>query len=357
MSATNYPIDNIINVNIVQETVVPSLEDFGLFCLMTDNIAVIPTSERYRLYSNISGVLTDFGATSPEYYAARSFFSQQPKPIEFMIASVDLGSETYVEGIQAALLLNKFYGLGVTDLLLTDADLLEIAQYVQTQLMLFFYQVSASDIPTNVTTDIASQFQALSLDRSVLCFYEATNTTTRLDLAYAGMGFTQQPGTFNWANKTLIGILPTTISPSNNIDYALKKGVNLCVQLIQGLAVTRTGNTSGALSGIEWIDVRTGIDYMQIALQQEILQLLVASPKIPDTDSGYAAIAGVITNVLTNCISLGILSSLPAPVVTYPSLVNVPVAQRQARIAGPFNFTARLAGAINFITINGTLTV
>lgn len=348
MSITNVPIDKVIQVDITKQLVVPSLEDFGLFCLMSEDIAVIPIIERYRVYDDLDAIIADWGTTSPEYYAARSFFEQSPEPVEFMIATVDTVGETYVEAIADAYLKNQFYGIGLVNLALSDVDFTAIAEYVQTQLMLLFYQ-------TDDLVTLPTAIKTLGLNRTSLFYYEAVNAPNRHDLAMAGFGMTRAPGSFNWANNSLIGITPTSATIAE-IEAGLDQSLNFYLSIAK-VPLTRLGKVSGADDGILYLDEITGIDWLKIAIQQEVYQSLVSLPKIPYTDDGLNIIEGNIKNVLTNAVSLEILSGAPTPTVSHIPVSEVPVADKQARRSPTFNFTAVLAGAVNYIKIVGTLSV
>jgi hypothetical protein len=352
---TNIPIDTIVTVNITKQTVVPSLIDFGLMNLISEDIEVIPPEERYRIYNSFAEVMADFDDTTPEYTYAITFFAQSPRPQRLMITVVDTAEETYAEAIQAAYDIQNFYGVALANLALTNSDILAIAAYIQTKIMVLSYQTSAADVLTNVTTDIASLLKQANRNRVGVCYYDPDYIDSRFDGAFFGYGLTQDTGTFNWANKSLNGIIPTAAT-LQQINFALAKGVNFYMRA-GGVPITRLGNVSGESSGIIYLDEITGIDWLTINIQQQVFQLLASSPKVPYTDSGLASIAGVIENVLQVGIDRGILAETPAPSVTYLAVADVPDSERQARRAPTCNFTARLAGAVNYITINGILTV
>lgn len=53
--------------------------------LIVGSSNVIDVVQRYRSYSSISAVATDFGTTAPEYLAAQAFFNQSPQPTQLYI--------------------------------------------------------------------------------------------------------------------------------------------------------------------------------------------------------------------------------------------------------------------------------
>ncbi len=79
------PISSIVNVQINVSPLAQQRAGFGLLNLVGIS-DVISIGERYRLYSNITGVAADFATTDEEYLAATTYFSQSPRPTELMIS-------------------------------------------------------------------------------------------------------------------------------------------------------------------------------------------------------------------------------------------------------------------------------
>ena len=78
------PVSNIVRVGITLSPLAAARRSFGVLMIMGDS-SVINSSERYRTYTSLSGVVADFGTTLPEYTAAALYFSQSPKPNTLMI--------------------------------------------------------------------------------------------------------------------------------------------------------------------------------------------------------------------------------------------------------------------------------
>lgn len=73
-------VDDVINVSVTLQPRAVPLRNFGSFLIIGPTANVITTGERLRQYADINGVLADFTNTSPEYFAAVLFFSQNPRP-------------------------------------------------------------------------------------------------------------------------------------------------------------------------------------------------------------------------------------------------------------------------------------
>jgi len=79
------PASTIVNVAISTTPQFPSRQGFGVLNILgvTDVISAV---ERIRFYSDITGVEADFSDGDPELSMARSYFSQEPKPVQLAIS-------------------------------------------------------------------------------------------------------------------------------------------------------------------------------------------------------------------------------------------------------------------------------
>jgi hypothetical protein len=79
MSAITVDVSDFVNVGVAFTPLAVPFENFGTLMIMGDS-NVIDVTQRYRQYSNILQVGSDFSNGSPEYLAAELFFSQSPQP-------------------------------------------------------------------------------------------------------------------------------------------------------------------------------------------------------------------------------------------------------------------------------------
>jgi hypothetical protein len=73
------PLSNLINITTNLTAVPLSVQNFQT-ALVLGPSTVVDTVQRYRTYTNMTGVANDFGNTTPEYLAAQAWFAQSPAP-------------------------------------------------------------------------------------------------------------------------------------------------------------------------------------------------------------------------------------------------------------------------------------
>jgi hypothetical protein len=74
-------VNDVVSVIIQMSPVASPLRNFGSLLIIGDSDP-IDTQQRYRLYTSLTAIGTDFGTTAPEYQAALLFFSQSPAPAQ-----------------------------------------------------------------------------------------------------------------------------------------------------------------------------------------------------------------------------------------------------------------------------------
>lgn len=79
MANTGLNVSDVVSVQVVMSPIAAALRNFGALLILGDS-NVIDTTERIRQYSDIDGVIDDFGTSAPEYSAAALFFGQSPQP-------------------------------------------------------------------------------------------------------------------------------------------------------------------------------------------------------------------------------------------------------------------------------------
>ncbi len=84
MATSALPISRLVNVSINLAPNAAQMQNISTLLILGSS-SVIDLVERYRSYSSIAAVASDFGTTAPEYLAANLYFQQMPQPLTLQI--------------------------------------------------------------------------------------------------------------------------------------------------------------------------------------------------------------------------------------------------------------------------------
>lgn len=231
-----------------------------------------------------------------------------------------------------------------------EADVLAVAGQIEGMKKIFATSSSQADIKTTATTDTFSKLQDLAYQRTFGVF-SATADTEYPECAWVGYQLQEQPGSNTWAYKALSGVTVSVLSDTESTNIHNKNGSTY--ENVGGL-----NSTIGAkMFGGEWIDVMIFVDWLEQRMKERLWSRMANSKKIPYTAAGAAIIEAEIRAQLNDGIRVGGLATSPAPTVEVPDVLSVSVNARAQRIFEGITFEARLAGAIHFVKIMGTVTV
>lgn len=254
---------------------------------------------------------------------------------------------------------NLWYGMAICNA--TSGDILQAAAFIETLRKIFIAASNDSGIPTSSTTDLGSELMGLGYKRTALV-YSPLNYNAGIDAGWLGGQLPQVPGSSTWKFKQIVGSTPDVLTAAQRQfclgvpGVSTGKTVNI-YEAVGGVNITE----EGWMCGGQFIDVTVGIDWLEVTMQNAIYTQLVNLPKIPFTDKGLAILENAVQQTLqlaSDNGGSGLLDSTTI-VVNAAKVSTIPQASRAARIlpAGYLTFSARLAGAFHFITVNGTITV
>lgn len=264
-------------------------------------------------------------------------------------------NHSIVTDIQQAQLQNDtWYGTAICSN--TDGDLEQVGAYTETQFKIFGGVTNTAAVATSSTTDVASIMGSKSYKRTFLVF---TNEPTEgKEAAWLGGQLPSTPGSSNWAYKKMAGCTPDQLSTSQQqaligIPETGISGKNVNIyQIVGGAPITQMGWMIGG----QFIDVTVGVDWLKSTIQTNIFQLLATQPKIPYTDIGVASIIQQVRAAIDQGILNELIDGTSPITITAQAVATVAATQRQQRVSPTINFSCRLAGALNAVVVNGTLT-
>lgn len=237
-----------------------------------------------------------------------------------------------------------FYGLILADR--ASADMQAGAAWASAnKRLLFAATAEANAVDTTVgsdTTTLPAILKAAGYDRA-LTLYHASAATNFIDAAAAGWVLSKDPGSYTFALKTLIGILTSTLTPTqranakakNLITYEERAGVNQ--------------TSSGKMASGKNVDQIHGRDWLSSVIAVNIFTLLSSVYKVPFTDEGI----GQIEQAAKQAGALGIARNYLSEYETsFPALADISVSDKTARILDGAEMTAVESGAIESVTFN-----
>lgn len=219
--------------------------------------------------------------------------------------------ETLLQAVQACALVNQqWYGFMCTGA--TDSDHLALAAYSTANFLSLLYIGSSSDvaIENGTTGNLALQMQTLK-DKAMLIYATTQGGAfpNNIYAAAAVLGLycgldTGLPGSaFTLNLKSLAGITPEPLTQS---QYAAITGANCNVSASFG---PYTGYlTPGILSSGDFFDQILNRATLVNLIQTNLMNLLITSPKIPQTDAGEHQLIAQVDQACGQMVAIGYLA-------------------------------------------------
>lgn len=258
-------------------------------------------------------------------------------------------TESWVNSVTAVTTVdNTWYALMIESHV--EADVLAVAAQIEGMKKVFATSSQTAAVKTTGTTDVFAKLKALAYQRT-FGLYSATADTEYPEAAWVGYQLQEQPGSNTWAYKALSGATVSVLSDTESTNIHNKNASTY--ETVGGL-----NSTIGAkMFGGEWIDVIIFVDWLEARMKERLWSRMVNSKKIPFTAAGAAIIEAEIRGQLNDGVRVGGLAPSPAPTVDVPDVLSLSTNARAQRIFEGITFEARLAGAIHFVKIAGTVTV
>lgn len=352
-------ISEVVQITITRQTKAAEVPSFNGILIAQEFLSASITpafTGRVREYGSLSEISdAGFVSTDAVYLAAQALFLQNPNPGKIYVGrklTGGDGSETWTEALNAMLEENKdWYAFGIGSRVL--ADLQAAAAWSEANKKLF----AISDDDPNIidaTGDIAEYINTQNYDRSFVIYHDGADLGANdpmAEFAWLAKQFPKDPGSSNWAYKTLTGVASYEITSSQQ-STAFGKKCNL-YQEIAGVDVTRFGYVGSG----EYIDIIRGIDWLESIIQTNIYNAMLNNEKIAFTDAGIQSIVSEIQAALQEAADAGLIIGADDEekgyTVTAPLAIEVSATDKANRTLPDVEFRATLQGAINKVEIQG----
>lgn len=362
----NNPLDDIVKCNV--EISSPASDDATF-----DSILLVvpgPASSGDKTMSKTTAIsqadeLLDYGfdTDSPAYLAATAAFSQNPAPSElYVVIRNTTGDSDEYESVKDTLSRANgeaaFYGIHLTDFK-DAADVQAAIEWTEANEKVFAFEYTNID---DCPVKNFSYYRSFGMFSGLADGYDAEDqpkTNEYAALAWMAKCFGYDPGTETWHLKSLATIVPSLLSTDQK-----KMLENISINSFRRYAGDNVTFGGNMLSG-EWIDVIRFRDWLKNEMQVRVFNALKVNRKVPFTDSGIGLIEGAMNAVLSEGQTIGGIAeteydsddnAIPGYTVTVPRSADLTEIERKSRKLTGCKYTARLAGAIHAVEIEGYLT-
>lgn len=292
----------------------------------------------YKEYSSLDEVMEDgFDQETPVYKQCAALFIQNSRPAK---VAVCVGTGKVTETLN--LIKEKDFRQVIPILGENDDALKELAAYIEaSEDKMLFVKVA----------DVSSLAVLGKMDRTMAIVYAGSDEGVEGAVVGATAGLTV--GSFTYKNIIIKGITPDPLTDSQ--IEAIHDAGGICIVKRAGDIVTSEGTV---LSG-EYADIIDSKDYIIKNIAYKAQKLLNSSPKLSFDNVGISQLEGVVTNVLKEASTMGMIAmdedGVPIYSTDFATRAGTSQADRAARTYNGGKFSFDLAGAIHYATINGTI--
>lgn len=352
-------IDRIVKVSISLATAGIAEQNFNELLLY--GVFTKPTGATNNVFiiTDPDELIDTYGCTSTShiYLAALVFFSQIPHPAQLYIGFDSAATDPTNDLVAIHNENNDWYAL--CDVEHVETRAVQIAQWIEGHEKLFvtvLSNVNNSSAPATDTTSVAHQLMSGNFFRTA--WWYDTNPLNFPDVGITSRSFTKYPGQETWANQELDGVTSNAWNETTAQNIFQKNGNTF--EPFRNISITQNGKVAGG----EWIDIIRFRDWLCEEIKVTIFQQMVNN-RIPYTDPGIA----IIRTRLAQALDLGVVRGgiaptevdskgklIPSYTIQVPLSANISPNQKATRVLQDIYFTARIAGAIHVVEIQGVLT-
>lgn len=338
-------VKDIVNVIISREQTSKTVRDLQTIATLFRHQRYT-NGDVYRTYGSTDEMLTDgFITTDKAYISASLIFSQNPQVKTIIVGCIDSEDPTPIDYVTEILKLQSateewlFLITEATD----DVDKLKIAEYAETQTMIYVLSDSKPETLTTATTDIFSKIKELGYMHTI-GFYTKNTTQVSPESAFVGRFASAVIGSNVWIHKALTGLTPEGFSRTEMTNLKAKNG-NFYTKVGQDPSVEGSANVLGG----ERIHVILGVIWLEVRIAERYWNLLYVSDRILYTNAGIDKFKAELVTVLDEAVTNNILTDDDGFQISTPDANKLTSQKRATGILSAIKFRARLAGAIIYV--------
>lgn len=325
-----------LDVKIIINTVKPvGSVGFGCPLILEENAT--KAIEYTEVNSLEKLVATGYVATTNVYKVAQLMFMQEHAPQKIAVCSITTGAEDWVaveDNVRKDW--RQLVVVNAGETATNVAGIMTAIEAQKTYPKMYYANLDYED-----STISASSVKGV--ERTVLCYYDATADIPCPVAALVGEVGGLEVGSYTLNNMTVKGIEGLEISEAEIETLHEKGGITFVVSA--GDVVTSEGITAGGL----FVDNIDGDDYIKQQLEYKTQKVFNNNLKVPYTNVGIALLESAATSVMKDAFNKGIVESYE---IRYDLRENVDKADIDARRYIGGNISYVRAGAIHKIEIN-----
>ncbi|MBR3973000.1 MAG: DUF3383 family protein [Oscillospiraceae bacterium] len=305
----------------------------------------------------------------PVGLAAQVAFGQSPRPTKIYIAPIQAsgdGVETAVETIKRAIDNDGWYVVCTAGV--DSAQYGDIAEYIETQEKMFCYtemdcfsttEGGEVQCTPTVTGEYFRTLWIYGRESSSQADGDIPVQNQYMNVAFVAKWLQYDSGSETAAFKMLAKVSPAKLSTTETAVLSKKNG-NYFFTI---------GNKNVTLGGTviagEWADIIRFRDWQKNDMQVSVGNLFMTVPKVPYTDAGIALVQNQMVASLKRGQDRGGIAeeefdldgnTIPGYTTSVPVSAAISATEKASRQLRNLKFKARLAGAIHFAELVGSLT-
>lgn len=375
------PISGVNNTELVEKltakgytvsvdgSVITGLEDLSKLPVFAEIAAMEKGSEDINLVVSVEreGALpVSYGVTVsyPDTAGSQTIAMESDSADEEPIDSPDKVLETPATTIARALETSGWYVLCTAGV--DPALYEEIAAYIETQEKMFCYTemgfFGAGEDGSNEPSVGNVYFRSMGIygrETTKQADEDVPEANWYMNVAWVAKWLNYEAGSETSAFKVLASVYPSNLT-STEMKALADASLNYFITV-----GNKNISMNGKVVGDEWADIIRFRDWQKNDMQVRVVNLFIVNPKIPYTDSGI----GLVQNQMLASLKAGQDrggiaedefdedgNTIPGYQTSVPLAATISASDKASRRLTGCKFKARLAGAIHFAELTGSLT-
>jgi len=369
MAQINYlPFDMVVDVNIKVASNYPAKKSFQTLLILahSDDVAQREKVSEYSRYSDA----VDDGATNTITDILAVIFSQQERAKFVKVAYIDKNADLESELNRISNIDRSFVFMGVADEI-TESDIEKgnsIALWGNTNKKIVGL-LDKSETALDINQDsLTRKLMLMNYNRvfSMFACREEEQNSIFAGLGYCASRNFDNPKSFytlKFKSFSAVEATPLSITEFKNLTgFVPGQGLDKSVGNL-GNVYTYTGDRTffheGNTASGELISVEHGLLWLEYTIQYEIMNVFANNDVVPYTNKGVGMMIGALELSLKKAVTAGLIANdftgEKPYTISVSDVNNVAESRRANHIAPAIRWSARLAGAIHYSSIDGTL--